>query len=74
MRVDLNDKATTKALAASGQLNKSAAEVTNSLLEHLEAMEIVEIVTMQFKKVDERGRIRHRIVKKISTSKWVKNY
>lgn len=74
MKIELSEKASTKALEASGPLNKSATEITSLVLEHLESMEIIEIVTMQFKKVDERGRIRRRIVKKISTSKWADNY
>lgn len=74
MRVELNDKATTRALSASGPLGKSANDLTNILWENLEILEITEIVTMQFTRTEPNGRVRRRVVKKISTTKWANNY
>lgn len=74
MRVELNHKATSKALAAGGKLQKSPNDITNTLWERLEEVEITEIVTMQFKITEPSGRIRRRTIKKISTRKWATEY
>jgi hypothetical protein len=69
MRIELNEKATSKALAASGLLDKSPNLIVNIIIENLEAIEITQVVTMKFK--NEESKPSKVIVKK---STWLHKY
>lgn len=74
MRIELNDKATARALDASGPTGKSPNDLTNIIWENLEGIEITQIVIMRFKATGPDGKVRRKVVKKISTTRWATEY
>ena len=72
MRIELNDKTTEKALAASGALDKSPNNLVNIILENLEIIEIVQIVTMKFKNEENGNKKQSKVI--IRKSQWLHKY